>query len=161
MFGKQKVSRASALGSCTHRVKKGKRTLSRRGQRIGGMQQVCFNAVHHTQQVVLKISAVTWRGFKPEENKSLPVGKETKPQCEVKVGDFSNLRVNTAKLVARSLVVDETPKHSMLNDKLLLVVFPSELSARYLNLFNSSQGTRAYDEIFVERRDVLVKCEIS
>ncbi len=37
---------------------------------------------------VLKVSAVTWGKFNPDENKALPSDKEPRPECEVKAGDF-------------------------------------------------------------------------
>lgn len=47
---------------------------------------------------VLKVSAVSWGVFKPEENKALPPGMTSRPDCEVKEGDFLLSRANTQEL---------------------------------------------------------------
>lgn len=58
---------------------------------------------------VLKVSAVSWGAFNPDENKALPPGMTSRPDCEVKAGDFLLSRANTEELVARSVVIDQTP----------------------------------------------------
>ena len=95
---------------------------------------------------VLKISAVTWDVFNPNENKALPAGVVPRDECEVKAGDFVMSRANTAELVAKSVVIDETPSRLMLNDKLLRVVFSDDVDKRYVNLFNNCLVARSYYE---------------
>ena len=56
---------------------------------------------------VLKVSAVTWGEFRPDENKELPGNLEPRPEIEIKPGDFLISRANTADLVARSVVVPQ------------------------------------------------------
>ena len=64
---------------------------------------------------VLKVSAVTWGKYQPDENKALPNYLEPKPQYEVKANDFLISRANTADLVARSVVVPKnTPEKVMM-----------------------------------------------
>ncbi len=95
---------------------------------------------------VLKISAVTWGKFQPDENKALPSGVEPRPHCEVQRGDFLMSRANTAELVAKSVVVRETPPRLMMNDKLLRIVFSPNISLDYVNLVNNSTPSRTYYE---------------
>ena len=57
---------------------------------------------------VIKISAVTWGRFNPDENKTLPPNLEPRIECEIRSGDFLMTRANTAELVAKSVVVDVT-----------------------------------------------------
>ena len=47
---------------------------------------------------VLKVSAVTWGKYDPNENKALPANLESKPDFEVMPGDFLISRANTAEL---------------------------------------------------------------
>ncbi len=93
---------------------------------------------------VLKISAVTWDTFNPDENKALPSTVEPHPECEVRPGDFLMTRANTAELVAKSVVVEETPPRLLLNDKTLRVVFPDSVNRRYVNLFNNGLIARQH-----------------
>jgi type I restriction enzyme S subunit len=93
---------------------------------------------------VLKVSAVSWGVFKPEENKALPSGVASRPDCEVKAGDFLLSRANTEELVARSVVVDQTPPRLMMSDKIVRFTFPDEIDRFYINLANSSLHSRAY-----------------
>ena len=94
---------------------------------------------------VLKVSAVTWGVFKPEENKELPNSLEPRPEYEVKTGDFLISRANTAELVARAVIVPEnTPKKLMLSDKIIRFVLASNVDKQFINLMNSSCFARAY-----------------
>lgn len=93
---------------------------------------------------VLKVSAVSWGVFKPDENKALPPGMEGRPECEVKAGDFLLSRANTEELVARSVVVDQTPPRLMMSDKIVRFRFPDEIERAFINLANTSAPSRAY-----------------
>ena len=93
---------------------------------------------------VLKVSAVSWGVFKPEENKALPPGIEPRPDCEVRPGDFLLSRANTEELVARSVVVNQTPPRLMMSDKIVRFTFPSEIEKAFINLANSSNPSRSY-----------------
>ena len=93
---------------------------------------------------VLKISAVTWGEFKPNENKFLPEMKSEKAKFEVKAGDFLISRANTAELVARSVIVEATPERLLLSDKILRLLFTDKTIPAYLNLVNRSPYARKY-----------------
>lgn len=94
---------------------------------------------------VLKVSAVTWGAFKPEENKELPNSLDPKPEYEVKAGDFLISRANTAELVARAVIVpDNIPDKLMLSDKIIRFVFTALANKHFINLINSSSFARNY-----------------
>ncbi len=93
---------------------------------------------------VLKVSAVSWGVFKPEENKALSPGMTGRPNCEVKAGDFLLSRANTEELVARSVVVAETPRRLMMSDKIVRFAFPEDIEPAFINLANTSEQARAY-----------------
>ncbi|EOC1326719.1 restriction endonuclease subunit S [Cronobacter dublinensis] len=97
---------------------------------------------------VLKISAVTWGEFDPNENKELPVKLEPKLEYEVKGNDFLLSRANTSDLVARSVVVPQTvPKHLMLSDKIIRFQFSYLIDVNYINTLNNSILSRKYYEM--------------
>ena len=93
---------------------------------------------------VLKVSAVSWGEFRPEENKALPVNLEARPEHEVQAGDFLVSRANTAELVARSVVVESPPPRLMLSDKIVRFRLTTHCNRRYVNLVNSSPFARSY-----------------
>jgi type I restriction enzyme S subunit len=95
---------------------------------------------------VLKVSAVSWNRFLPEQNKALPANLEPRPQHEVRVGDFLMSRANTADLVGKSIVVHDTPPHLMLSDKLLRVTLPRSYLPKFANLVNNSSLGRGHYE---------------
>jgi type I restriction enzyme S subunit len=93
---------------------------------------------------VLKVSAVSWGAFKPEENKALPPGVTARPESEVKAGDFLLSRANTEELVARSVVVETTPPRLMMSDKIVRFTFPDQIERGFINLAHSSDASRSY-----------------
>lgn len=94
---------------------------------------------------VLKVSAVTWGAFRPEENKRLPFSLEPRLECEVKPGDFLLSRANTADLVARSVVVAENaPDRLLMSDKIVRLIFIDPDLKLWANLVNNSQFAREY-----------------
>jgi len=94
---------------------------------------------------VLKVSAVTWGTFQPDENKELPPHLEPRPEYEVQPSDFLISRANTAELVARSVVVpDSTPQKLMMSDKIIRFSFTKKINTRYINLFNNCSYARSY-----------------
>ena len=65
---------------------------------------------------VLKLGAVTYCKYQPEENKALPESEQPISDLEVKKGDLLLTRKNTYDLVAASAFVFETPPRLMLPD---------------------------------------------
>jgi type I restriction enzyme, S subunit len=95
---------------------------------------------------VLKVSAVTWDKFLPHENKSLPKDEEPRPSIEVRKDDFLISRANTLSLVAKSVVVENTPPKLMMSDKIIRLNFSSLVDKRFYNFFNNSKFGRSYYE---------------
>jgi len=93
---------------------------------------------------VLKVSAVSWKAYRPEENKALPANLEPRPEHKVQPGDFLVSRANTAELVARSVVVDSTPPRLMLSDKIVRLKLSQSCNRRFVNLANSCPDARRY-----------------
>lgn len=86
-----------------------------------------------TEFGVLKISAVSWGKFQPEENKALLVGDRPMPRELVRKGDLLISRANTTELVGAAVFVDRNYDHLMLPDKILRVKYKEHLvDPRYL-----------------------------
>ncbi|MND41276.1 Type-1 restriction enzyme EcoKI specificity protein [compost metagenome] len=94
---------------------------------------------------VLKVSAVTWGAFDPNENKRLPLSLEAKPECAVRPGDFMLSRANTAELVARSVIApDDCPEKLLMSDKIVRLNFLDNALKPWVNLVNNSDFARVY-----------------
>ncbi len=93
---------------------------------------------------VLKVSAVSWGTFDPDENKALPSNLQPRPDCEVVQGDFLVSRANTAELVARSVWVESCPQRLMLSDKIVRLKLSQHVIGRFVNLANSCTHARNY-----------------
>lgn len=94
---------------------------------------------------VLKVSAISWGEYNPDENKELPVSLEPRPDLEVKSGDFLISRANTAELVAKAVVVPEnSPERLMMSDKIIRFNFSPLISLDYIKLINNSRQSRTY-----------------
>jgi len=94
---------------------------------------------------VLKVSAVTWGIYKPDENKELPSSLEPREQYEVQDGDFLISRANTADLVAKAVVVPTgSPKKLMMSDKVIRFQFHNVIDGEYINLYNNAKFSREY-----------------
>jgi len=94
---------------------------------------------------VLKVSAVTWGQFNPNENKELPNSLEPRVQFEIKDGDFLISRANTAELVARAVIVpNDAPKRLMMSDKIIRFVLSSNIEGGFISLVNNSRVSRCY-----------------
>ncbi|NQY86177.1 MAG: restriction endonuclease subunit S [Colwellia sp.] len=94
---------------------------------------------------VLKVSAVTWGVFNPDENKELPSSLDPRPQYEVHSGDFLISRANTAELVARAVIVPtDAPKKLMMSDKIIRFVLSPRVEGAYISLVNNSRFSRTY-----------------
>jgi len=93
---------------------------------------------------ILKISAVSWDEFDPEENKALPPHIKPRPEFEVQDDDFLMSRANTAELVAKSVVARKPPPRLLLNDKTLRVHFTEHTDKQFINLVNNSLRSRVY-----------------
>ena len=82
---------------------------------------------------ILKVSAVTWGSFRPNENKALPPSYDPKDCPRPMNGDILISRANTRELVGAPVMVHGDYPHLLLSDKLLkLLPDESAVDARYL-----------------------------
>jgi type I restriction enzyme S subunit len=86
---------------------------------------------------VLKVSAVSWDSFRPEENKQLLPDSIPRLDAQVRVGNFLISRANTSELVAKAVVVRETPANLMLSDKIVRLTLIDEVVPHFLLLVNN------------------------
>lgn len=93
---------------------------------------------------VLKVSAVSWGTFDADANKELPEDLVARPEYEVMPGDFLLSRANTEELVARSVVVCDTPPQLMLSDKIIRLDVSSHVDRAFLSLANNAMHSRAF-----------------
>lgn len=97
-----------------------------------------------TQDTVglVKISAVTWGKFNPQETKTVVDPSKVDPNLFIQAGDFLISRANTLELVGASVIVHEIYYRIMLSDKVWRVNF-LEVDKRYVNFYlKSKQGRK-------------------
>ena len=81
---------------------------------------------------VLKVSAVSWTAFRPDEAKAV-VGHEPEAHHRVRKGDLLISRANTLELVGAVALVDRDYPNRLLSDKTLrLVLDTTRADATYL-----------------------------
>ena len=89
---------------------------------------------------VLKLSAVTYGEYDPEENKELPSADAFIPELEVRAGDLLFSRKNTREYVGMTAIVRETPRNLMLPDLIFRLLPRDCIRAEYLHqLINHTQ----------------------
>lgn len=94
---------------------------------------------------VLKVSAVSWDEFRPEENKQLLPDAQPREAARVRNGDFLISRANTSDLVAKAVVVEGEHTNLMLSDKIVRLHIVDLCDRRFLMLVNNSaRYARAY-----------------
>jgi type I restriction enzyme S subunit len=86
---------------------------------------------------VLKVSAVSWNSFRPQENKQLLPGVPPRLEFQVGAGDFLISRANTSELVAKAVVVGQAPLNLMLSDKIVRLRLVADCAPRYLLIVNN------------------------
>ncbi len=94
---------------------------------------------------VLKVSAVSWDKFLPEENKQLLPGITPPEAATVHSGDFLISRANTSQLVAKCVLVEEEPRNLILSDKIVRLQITSECNKKFLCMVNNhANHARSY-----------------
>jgi type I restriction enzyme S subunit len=94
---------------------------------------------------VLKVSAVSWNKFLPEENKQLLPGIRPPEAAQVHAGDFLISRANTSELVAKCVVVDKEPRNLILSDKIVRLQIAETCSKKFLCMVNNhAEYARSY-----------------
>ena len=93
-----------ALGECLEGIDNGKSYVCGNDSRIGN------------SPAILKLSAVTYGIYKPDENKAMINEELFDEGAEVKAGDLLFTRKNTPELVGMSAYVFSTPQKLMMPD---------------------------------------------
>jgi type I restriction enzyme S subunit len=94
---------------------------------------------------VLKVSAVSWNKFLPEENKQLLPGVVPPEGAQVHAGDFLISRANTSELVAKCVLVEHEPQNLILSDKIVRLQISERCSKKFLSIVNNhATHARAY-----------------
>ena len=94
---------------------------------------------------VLKVSAVSWDRFIPEENKQLLPEVVPPEAAQVHAGDFLISRANTSELVAKCVIVEQEPLKLILSDKIVRLQISENCSKHFLSMVNNhASHARAY-----------------
>ena len=94
---------------------------------------------------VVKVSAVTWDRFLPEENKQLLPGVSPPAGTQIHKGDFLISRANTSELVAKCVIVEEEHTKLTLSDKTVRLDIAAECSKKFLRIVNNyAEHARSY-----------------
>jgi type I restriction enzyme S subunit len=96
---------------------------------------------------VLKISAVTWGDFQPQESKPVPNDYEPPRSHFVRAGDLLFSRANTSELVAATSYIFETPPNLLLPDKLWRFVWREPRAVEPLFVWWLFQATSVRREL--------------
>lgn len=83
--------------------------------------------IHEDDWAVLKLSAVTYCRFRPNENKRLPKSVAMVRRVEVKKGMLLLTRKNTYELVGASAFVFQTPNGLLLPDTIFNLIYKKEI----------------------------------
>jgi type I restriction enzyme S subunit len=86
---------------------------------------------------VLKVSAVSWDRFLPDENKQLLPDVIPPERARVRRGDFLISRANTSALVAKCVVVKEEPTNLILSDKIVRLQIAVECNQEFVCMVNN------------------------
>jgi type I restriction enzyme S subunit len=95
---------------------------------------------------VIKVSAMTWGTFRPEENKALPPGTVIEPRWTVRAGDLLFSRANTSAYVGACVQVAETHPNLILSDKSLRLTPSPGVVSTWLMYALRAEGTRTQIE---------------
>ena len=96
---------------------------------------------------VIKVSAMSWGKFLPEENKALYSDADVTKSSSIKAGDLLISRANTVELVGAVVLVDHDYPKLLLSDKSLRLVFCSgEVDKKYILHALRSQWVRTVYE---------------
>jgi len=142
------------------------------GIEAGSSPQCLADAADVNEWGVLKISAITGRRFKPEENKALPESMTPDTSREVRQGDVLVCRANgQATLVGSSVYVYSTRPRLLLCDKTWRLLPSAGVDPRFLvatlqsrrvrqqiaNLWNSSSGQKNISQESLRRLQVVMR----
>jgi len=96
---------------------------------------------------VLKVSALSWTAFRPDEAKAV-IGHEPEPHHRVKKGDLLISRANTLELVGAVVLVDRDYPNRLLSDKTLRLLLNTDfVDAHYLLFALRAAAARKHIEL--------------
>ncbi|SMC75542.1 restriction endonuclease subunit S [Rhizobium sp. RU36D] len=98
---------------------------------------------HWDEKGVVKVSAVTWGEFRPDQSKTLPSDFEPEEDTRIKSGDFLFSRANTIDLVGAVVIVGDTLDNLYLSDKILRLEFREPVETWLLWYLRSPMGREA------------------
>ncbi|MFC8311309.1 restriction endonuclease subunit S [Streptomyces olivaceus] len=81
---------------------------------------------------VIKVSAMTWGEFRPEEQKAVPIDRPIDARHEISAGDILVSRANTPEYVGAPVLVRKTRSRLLLSDKSLRLVPATGVSRDWL-----------------------------
>ncbi|GAA1989625.1 hypothetical protein GCM10009718_29030 [Isoptericola halotolerans] len=90
---------------------------------------------------IIKVSAMTWGEFRPNENKLIPAEKAN-ARYEILPGDLLVSRANTSAYVGASVLVKEARPRLLLSDKSLRLMPAPGVSAEWLHEVLQAPGSR-------------------
>ncbi|GAA5117981.1 restriction endonuclease subunit S [Haloechinothrix salitolerans] len=80
---------------------------------------------------IVKVSAMTWGEFRPQENKAIPESL-VNPNFEIMPGDLLVSRANTSEYVGAPVLVGETRRRLLLSDKSLRLMPRNDVDPEWL-----------------------------
>jgi len=90
---------------------------------------------------IIKVSAMTWGEFRPQENKKIRAEKANS-RYEIQPGDVLISRANTTEYVGAPVYVEQTPERLLLSDKSLRLVPNEGVESRWLATVLAARRTR-------------------
>ena len=95
---------------------------------------------------VIKVSAMTWGEFRPDENKAVPSGSTIDPNWVIRAGDLLLSRANTSEYVGACVLVGQDHPNLILSDKSLRLVPEPGVSSSWLLHYLRSATARSQIE---------------
>ncbi len=96
---------------------------------------------------VIKVSAMTWGEFRPDENKAIPDSAVIDERWKIRAGDLLFSRANTSEYVGACVLVPHDFPQLILSDKSLRLVPHADVDAAWLLAFLRSRPARAQIEV--------------
>jgi type I restriction enzyme S subunit len=90
---------------------------------------------------IIKVSAMTWGTFRPEENKAVPADR-VDPRFEIRPGDVLVSRANTTEYVGAPVLVPATRPRLLLSDKSLRLIPKADIDRSWLATVLGARSTR-------------------
>jgi len=91
---------------------------------------------------IIKVSAMTWGEFRPDENKVVGDTARVDPRYEIRSGDLLVSRANTTEYVGAPVLVGQTRPKLLLSDKSLRLLPRTGWEPEYLLLLLSAPSAR-------------------